>query len=103
MPNVFTRPVSHSNLKPLLNSCSKGLSYFDYMHIDQILSEQQLEQRERQSMRSETVAIMDSIDLSHDEHMRLDEILRKSLSTHYCPCCSGEINKGSCGECGWLG
>jgi len=72
---------------------------FAYLHLNRTLSAQNCEVRQRQSMRRQTNALLDSIELSESDQNKIDQILKDSLTKQYCVKCNGKLDQGNCPFC----
>jgi len=97
MPHVYVRPsLNPVNPTPVIKEI-KGP--FAYLHLKRTIKEQNFEVKQRQSMRRQTNALLDSIELSDIEEQEIDKLLKDSLSMRYCKQCSEELSSGSCHFC----
>jgi nucleosome binding factor SPN SPT16 subunit len=97
MPHVYVRPI-HVN-ETYGDTTIEPSGPFAYLHLNQTISAQSCEVKQRQTMRRQTNALLDSIELSDAEHDKIDQILKDSLSHKYCVKCSGKLDQGNCPFC----
>ncbi|MDD7984966.1 hypothetical protein PQO01_08410 [Lentisphaera marina] len=97
MPHVYVRPsLNPVNLTPKIKEI-KGP--FAYLHLKRTIKEQNFDVKQRQNMRRQANALLDSIDLSDIEEQEIDNLLKESLSTRYCKKCSEELCSDACPFC----
>ena len=97
MPHVYVRTsLNPVNLTPK-TKVIKGP--FAYLHLKRTIKEQNFDIKQRQSMRRQTSALLDSIELSDIEEQEIDKLLKESLSTRYCKTCSEELCSDTCQFC----